>query len=357
VKNEPASIHLAAVPEVRNAATTNLAVVVPAYNEAATLPALLRQLQSVLACMGLVWQVIVVDDGSSDHTAQTLRGLMHEYPGRLRLLRLSRNFGKEAALSAGLARATADVVVMMDADGQHPPALIPAMLQAWYEGADMVCAVRNDRSREAWFKRWGTRCFYALINAGGGVPIPKDAGDFRLLDRRVVEALNALPERNRFMKGLYAWVGFETRYLPYAPETRWHGQSRYSMRGLIRLAFTGLTAFSTLPLRLSSALGSLIALGALLYGTTTVAAVLWRGHELPGWPTLVAGMMFLGGVQLLSIGVLGEYVGRVFDEVKQRPLYVVSEDLFDTDEALRAAGRDAGVTPTTHTATDRMRSP
>ena len=308
----------------RDPARAALSCVVPAYNEAKNLPHLLEVLTAQLQAITPRWEVLVVDDGSRDDTRAVLVPWLQQ-PG-VRYLRLSRNFGKEAALSAGLAHARGDAVVLMDADLQHPPALVPTLLDAWARGADMACAVRSSRADESWLKRFGTRWFYRIVNAGSHVPIPADAGDFRLLDRRVVDALVALPERNRFLKGLYAWVGFRTELIPYVPDERLAGRSSFSFRRLARLALTGVTSFSNLPLRVWSGLGALVALGALAYGGWVVADHFIEGHDVPGWATLVAGMMFFSGVQLLSIGILGEYVGRIFDEVKQRPVFLVGEE-------------------------------
>jgi glycosyltransferase involved in cell wall biosynthesis len=308
----------------RNPCQVAISCVVPAYNEAANLPPLLQQLTAQLAALTPNWEILVVDDGSRDATAAALAPWL-QTPG-VRHLRLSRNFGKEAALSAGLDHARGAVVVLMDADLQHPPALIATMLQSWADGADMVCAVRSSRADEPWLKRLGTRWFYRVVNAGSGVPIPADAGDFRLMDRRVVDALKSLPERNRFLKGLYAWVGFRTELLPYIPDERLAGRSSFSFLRLAQLALTGLTSFSTLPLRVWSGLGAAVALGALGYGAYIVVEHFVDGHPVAGWATLVAGMMFFSGVQLLSIGILGEYVGRIFDEVKRRPVYLLGEE-------------------------------
>lgn len=302
----------------------SISVVLPAYNEAGSLGSVLDELRTALAELTERWELIVVDDGSRDGTP-ALAERLSRVPG-IRMVRLSRNFGKEAALTAGLDRALGEVVVLMDADGQHPVRLLPEMLEAWRDGADMVCAVRAERDDESLAKRLGTRAFYRLVNAGSPVPIPADAGDFRLMDRRVVEALNALPERNRFMKGLYAWVGFETRTLRYMPDTRRAGRSSFSLRRLAKLAFTGITAFSNFPLRLWSGVGAAIALLAFGYGSWVVIDHFVSGHPVPGWATLVAGLMFFSGVQLLSIGILGEYIGRIFDEVKQRPVYLVAQE-------------------------------
>jgi polyisoprenyl-phosphate glycosyltransferase len=305
-------------------ARPTISCVAPAYNEAANLAPLLTGLTAQLAQLTDQWEVIVVDDGSHDATAAAIAPWLGS-PG-VRYVKLSRNFGKEAALTAGLDRAAGEVVLLMDADLQHPTHLIPQMLQAWLQGADMVCATRCSRSDESWAKRVGTALFYALVNRDAAVKIPVDASDFRLMDRRVVNALNSLPERNRFMKGLYAWVGFHNVVIPYTPSERRAGVTSFSLRRLARLALTGVTGFTTAPLRLWSAVGVGVALIALTFGVWIAISHLLYGTDVPGWATLVTGMMFFSGVQLLSIGILGEYVGRVFDEVKQRPVYVVGAE-------------------------------
>ena len=303
----------------------SISCVVPAYNEADNLAPLLEALTAELARLTPRWEVIVVDDGSRDATPVVMLPWLQR-PG-VRCLRLSRNFGKEAALTAGIDHAEGEVVVLIDADLQHPPAMIGPMLAAWREGADMVCTARASRSDESRRKRLGTWLFYRLVNASAPTPIPVDAGDFRLMDRRVVDALKSLPERNRFMKGLYAWVGFSTVVLPYTPAARHAGNSSFSMRRLSSLAFTGITAFTNAPLRLWSAAGALIALLALGFALGIVVQHFIVGHDVPGWATLVTGIAFSTGIQLLSVGILGEYIGRIFDEVKQRPVYIVGAAL------------------------------
>ena len=322
VRAQPGQLAAAEPPAGRPDCPT-LSCIVPAYNEGQNLPLLLTALVPALTALTPRWEIIVIDDGSRDNTAAALRPWLQE-PG-LRYLALSRNFGKEAALTAGLEHARGQVVLMMDADGQHPLSLLPAMLQGWKDGADAVCALRETRADESWTKRLGTRLFYRIVNAGSPVPIPADAGDFRLLDRRVVDALLALPERNRFLKGLYAWVGFRTQFVPYTPAARVQGKSSFSMTRLLGLAITGLTAFSTLPLRIWGGVGALVALTAMGYGTWIAIEHLIYGNPVPGWPTVVVGLMFFSGVQLLSIGILGEYIGRIFDEVKRRPVYLLRE--------------------------------
>ena len=301
-----------------------ISCVVPAFNEAANLMPLLIGLTSQLAALSDRWEVLVIDDGSRDATPAVIAPWLTR-PG-VRYVRLSRNFGKEAALTAGIERADGEVVVLMDADLQHPFSLLPTMLEAWLKGAEMVCAARASRTDESLAKRLGTSLFYSLVNRDPSMHIPVDAGDFRLMDRVVVDALKSLPERNRFMKGLYAWVGFKTVVIPYTPDPRLRGTSAFSLRKLAKLAFTGVTAFSNAPLRLWSGVGAMVAALALAYGAWIVVEYFLFGVQVPGWATLVAGTMFLSGVQLLSIGILGEYIGRIFDEVKQRPIYLVSAE-------------------------------
>ena len=301
-----------------------ISCVVPAYNEAANLGPLLSGLTAQLAALTERWEVLVIDDGSRDATPAAMAPWLTR-PG-VRYVRLSRNFGKEAALTAGIDLAAGEVVLLMDADLQHPASLVPEMVTAWQAGADMVCAARASRADESWPKRLGTAIFYQLVNRGSPVPIPVDAGDFRLMDRRVVDALKSLPERNRFMKGLYAWVGFDNVIIPYVPAERLAGTSSFSLRSLSKLAFTGVTAFTNAPLRLWSGVGVLIALGAIAMGFWFIIEYFVYGNNVPGWATLVTSMMFFSGVQLLSIGILGEYVGRIFDEVKQRPVYLIGSE-------------------------------
>ena len=319
----------------RRDAAPSISCILPAFNEGKSLPALLTELSKELRQHFAHWEIVVVNDGSSDDTEIAMLPWLHGH--KVRYVSLSRNFGKEAALTAGLDRARGDVVLLMDADLQHPPALIPAMLAAWRDGGDMVYTVRKSRADESVLKKLGTRLFYRVLNAGSAVEIPANAGDFRLLDRAVVDALKSLPERNRFMKGLYAWVGFRSVAVDYVPNGRFAGESSFSMRGLSRLAVTGVTAFTNAPLRLWSALGAVIAVGAILGGVWFVIEHFTFGADVPGWATLAVSTMFFSGVQLLSIGILGEYVGRIFDEVKQRPVYLVRHDSGPSDEGAVAS--------------------
>ncbi len=329
----PASAPVSTSPSARHQMACDLerhwlptvSCVIPCRNEAQNLDQLLPLLSVALTNCSPAWEVIVVDDGSTDATPSTL-SKWARIPG-FRVIQLSRNFGKEAALTAGLQASAGDVVVMMDADLQHPPDLIPAFIRRWQEGHDVVYASRMSRGDESWFKRHGARWFYALINANGRFEVPADAGDFRLMDRQVVDALLSLPERNRFMKGLYAWVGFSSVGVPYVPDARAHGLSHFNPLRLIGLSLDGLTAFTTWPLRVVSAVGFALALLSFIYGGYLTASYLLYGHGVSGWTTIVVGMMLFSGIQLLSLGVVGEYIARIFAEVKGRPLFVIKRDI------------------------------
>ncbi|MBS0407893.1 MAG: glycosyltransferase family 2 protein [Proteobacteria bacterium] len=309
----------------RAARIPSISCVMPAYNEAASLPDVLARVLLALRALSPRVELVVVDDGSRDDTVAVMRRLCAAEPA-LRLVQLSRNFGKEAALTAGLAAARGEVVVLMDADGQHPPALLADMLRHWQGGADVVYAVRSTRADQSALHRRLVAAFYGIVNWRSRVRIPRDAGDFRLLDRRVVDALLALPERHRFMKGLYAWVGFPSVALDYEPLPRHAGESRYGLSGALGLGTTGLLAFTAAPLRVLGLLGVALAVAALGYGLWVVVEYFWRGINVPGYATLVVGMMFLSGVQLMSVGLLAEYVARIYDEVKQRPLFLVADE-------------------------------
>ena len=309
----------------------HITVIVPAFNEALAITATVKNIAQHLDELSSNWDIVVIDDGSRDQTADVVRGL----PDKLKttLVRFSRNFGKEYAITAGLEHAQGDLVICMDADGQHSADLLAQMLEKWREGFEMVYAVRQDREVESSFKRWGSRIFYRAISLGGQIHIPRDAGDFRLMDRQVVNALLSLPERNRFMKGMYAWVGYKSVGIPYTPLPRSHGESAYSKLKLIQLAWTGVTSFSVMPLRLASAVGTMLSLISFIYGLYVVIDRLFFNESVPGWPTMVAGMMFFAGVQLLFIGILGEYLARIYDEVKGRPSYIVAEVKKPQDQA------------------------
>ena len=304
--------------------TPTLSCVMPAYNEGAHLAEWVPEVLTALQALGSQIELVLVNDGSRDDTAQVIQRLCQTH-AEVVGVDLSRNFGKEAALMAGLDVARGEVVVLMDSDGQHPVSLVPQMLHRWREGADVVYAIRRSRDDQSALQAGLTGLFYRLINLGNRVQIPAHAGDFRLMDRRVVQALQALPERNRFMKGLYAWVGFPSVAIDYEPLPRLAGHSRFGWRGSFALAFTGMLAFSIAPLRALTLIGLLLAIVALGYGGWVVAEYFIWGINVPGYATLVVGLMFFSGIQLLSIGILAEYVGRIYEEVKQRPLYWVRQ--------------------------------
>ena len=317
-----AEADLTAEPRARRLQQARVSVLIPAFNEAQNLSATITGLVHFLVPRCASYEILVVDDGSTDATAREVLGLPQGWP--IALVQLSRNFGKEAAISAGLEHAGGDLVLCIDADGQHPLATAEEMLRLWERGNDMVYAVHSDRGGETRFKRWGTRWFYRALGLGSKITIPPDAGDFRVMDRRVVDAIRSLPEQNRFMKGLYAWVGFKSVGVAYQPAPRLSGASNYSKVQLLRLAWSGLTGFSALPLRAAIVVGLVLALLAFGYGMWVVVQTLLFDVAVAGWPTIVASIMFFSGVQLLFIGVLGEYLARIFDEVKRRPNYIVA---------------------------------
>jgi glycosyltransferase involved in cell wall biosynthesis len=304
-----------------------LSVVVPCYNEGAHLTDFINALKIAVKSLTSNYEIILINDGSKDNTKEIALPLIAS--GNIRYLEFSRNFGKEAALMAGIDHASGDAALLIDADFQHPLEKITEMADLWKSGYEMIYGVVANRQGESISKRFGTRLFYALLNTSD-IAIPQNAGDFRWLDRKIVDALKNLPERNRFMKGLYAWVGFKSIAIPFEPKNRESGQSTFSMGRLIKLGMDGLTSFSAAPLRLWIGIGALISLLALVYGAYVIVDTVIYGNAVNGWPTLTVALMLFSGIQLLSIGILGEYIGRIFTEVKQRPLYVISEDLSAT---------------------------
>lgn len=310
----------------RQTLTPSISCVIPAYNEARSLGTLVPDVLNALKRLSAQVELIIVDDGSRDDTMAVMHALCAQYP-QVIYLKLSRNFGKEPALTAGIEAAQGDVVILMDGDGQHPVSLLPDMLAKWRAGADVVYAVRKTRHDQSGLQIRLTAWFYKLVNLGNRVKIPANAGDFRLMDRQVVEALKRLTERNRFMKGLYAWVGFNSTAIDYQPLPRTDGKSNFGLMGSLSLAFTGILAFSIAPLRALTLSGLILSVVALGYGLWVVGEFFILGIAVPGYATIVVGMMFFSGIQLLSIGILAEYVGRIYEEVKQRPNYLVSQRL------------------------------
>ncbi len=299
---------------------------IPVFNEAANITPLLARLTPVLDRLTPDWEVVFVDDGSADETLARLRAARLA-EARIGLVSFSRNFGKEVAIAAGLDHARGDAVVIMDADLQHPPEVIEQFVARWREGHVMVYGQRTDRIDESPMKRTAARAFYRLFERFGETGLPRGAGDFRLIDRRGVEALRSLGERARFSKGLYAWVGFRSIGVPFTVEARLHGSTKFSYRKLFSFAFDGITSFTTLPLRVWTYCGMLISVFSILAAAWYLFRTLLFGTDLPGFPSQIVSVMFFSGVQLMSLGVIGEYVGRIFAEVKARPLYVVAERL------------------------------
>jgi glycosyltransferase involved in cell wall biosynthesis len=302
-----------------------ISYIVPAYNEEPVIAAFLKALNAQAQQLSQQYEIIVVDDASKDQTYQAVLSFTDTYP--VKLLRFSRNFGKEIALSAGLQHASGEVVVLIDGDFQHPMEVIPQFLKHWAEGYDMVYGVRKSRGDESRIKRSFARFFYRLMERITNVSIPPNAGDFRLLDRCVVDSLNQIDERSRFMKGLYAWVGYSSMAVPFDVQERAAGQSSWSFIRLVELAITGITSFSEIPLRFWGVIGFAISLISFIYALCIIGETLFFGAKTPGFATLIVAIMFLGGIQLLSIGILGEYIGRIFNEVKQRPLYIISKKI------------------------------
>ena len=312
-----------------NAAAQGLSIVVPVYNEAAGLVALHDRIAGLARSLQMRWQlareVIYVDDGSKDDTLKIARTLPPDALD-VQVVSLSRNFGKEAALVAGLDHARHGAVLFMDGDGQHPPALVGQLVGHWIEdGYDVVYTAKAHRDNEPFLRRLAVHGFYALINWGARQKIPEDAGDFRLLSPRAAAALRQLPERNRFFKGLASWIGFRQIRVDYEPAPREHGVTTFSPGRLIGLSIEGLTSFSVAPLRFASLLGVLMATLAFLFGLSILWEVFTTGKQVPGYPSLVVGLMTIGGVQLIMIGVLGEYIGKILSELKARPIYFVAE--------------------------------
>jgi glycosyltransferase involved in cell wall biosynthesis len=312
-----------------SAAARGLSIVVPLYNEAAGLSSLHERLIGLAKTLrqryGLVSEVVYVDDGSADTTLAIARGLKADALD-VQVVSLSRNFGKEAALMAGLDHARRGAVLFMDGDGQHPPTLVEKLVSYWIDdGYDVVYTAKANRDNESFLRRLAVHGFYALINWGARQKIPEDAGDFRLLSPRAAAALKQLPERNRFFKGLASWIGFRQIRVDYEPAPRAHGVTTFSPGRLVGLSIEGLTSFSVAPLRFASLLGVVLASIAFLFGLSILWETWTTGKSVPGYPSLVVGLMTIGGVQLIMIGIVGEYIGKILSELKARPIYFVAE--------------------------------
>jgi len=313
-----------------------VSIVAPAYNEADNLAAFVAAMTPVLDSLGEPWEIVFVDDGSRDDTLGILLAARATDP-RLKIVGLARNFGKDVALSAGLAHARGRAVIPIDCDLQHPPELIPPMVARWRAGADMVIGMRTRRSEEGVVRRTGAGLYYGLMRRMTNVEIPPNAGDFRLLDRKIVDVINQMPERCRFMKGIFAWPGFKTETIEFQANVRAGGRSNWSLWKLWRFALDGLFSFSTVPLKMWTYLGGLSALGAFIYLMITLIQKLCFGISAPGYASLLIVVLFFNGLLLLSNGIQGEYIARIFEEVKGRPLFVVGNKWGFDEPAVRAA--------------------
>lgn len=313
-----------------------LSLLIPVYNEADVLPLCFERVSAVLQDMDLSHEIVFVDDGSTDGSSTALAALAFSQPG-IKVVRLSRNFGKEAAMSAGLEHCAGAAVIILDADLQDPPELIPDMVRAWRAGADIVTMRRRSRAGDPWHKRLSAHLYYRLLNRLSDVAIPEDTGDFRLLSLRAIQALQQLPERSRYMKGIFAWIGFPTTQILYERQPRAAGRTKWNYRGLIGLAIEGITSFSIKPLRWASGVGLTVAGAGLAYGLFIATKTLLYGESVQGYPSLIAIIAFLGGVQLITMGLLGEYVGKTYIETKQRPVYLIRDVLHSQAGSARAS--------------------
>lgn len=304
---------------------TDITMVIPMYNESESLDVLFSALIPVLESITPSWDILCINDGSTDDTHTILKS-WHAKEPRISILSLSRNFGKEAALTAGLMHAKGAAIIPFDADLQDPPELIPELVAQWKKGYKVVLATRRKRDEDTWLKRITARCFYRMMRTMH-VNLPENTGDFRLMDQQVVQIIRLLPERTRFMKGLFAWVGFATTTVYFDRPARKTGSSKHNAIALIRLAKDGIFSFTTLPLRLSTYLGVLISFFAFSYGAWLIIRVLIFGADVPGYASIMAAVLCMGGIQLICIGIIGEYLGRIYRETKQRPLFVVEEHI------------------------------
>ncbi len=312
-----------------------LSIVVPVYNESGNIFPFFREVCRSLETLALPAEVIFVDDGSVDHSEAELRQL-HNLDPRVRVVFLSRNFGHQYAITAGMEHARGNAVIIMDADLQHPPSMIPRLVDKWRKGYHVVYTIRERTPGAPWLKRFASDLFYRIIRAVSNVDIVPRASDFRLMDRAVVDCLMAMKERSRFMRGMVRWVGFRQTGISFVAHRRHGGVSKYSVAKMARLAIDGITSFSCIPLRWSAYLGFLVAVSIIPYGLWAAYAKLFTGAVVPGWASLMVSVLFLGAVQLISIGILGEYVGRIYTEVKGRPVYIVGEALgFENADARR----------------------
>ncbi len=305
--------------------TPELSLICPCYNEEEVITLFINKLTTIIKDIDLSYEIIIINDGSIDNTLKKAKELKEIFPS-IRILNLSRNFGKEAALTAGLDKAKGSAIIPIDVDFQDPPELIPKLIKRWQEGYDIVLAKRKDRTNDHFLKSLSAKYFYKIHNQISDVEIPDNVGDFRLISKRVLEALKTLPENQRFMKGIFAWVGYKTTTIEYKREKREAGESSFNGWKLWNFALDGITSFSTLPLRVWLYLGIFISFLSFLYGSIIVIKTLFFGVDIPGYASILASILFLGGIQLIGIGVLGEYIGRIYIESKKRPIYIIESE-------------------------------
>jgi polyisoprenyl-phosphate glycosyltransferase len=314
-----------------------ISVVIPLRDEEEVLPLLAERLTSALESLGTSWEVVLVDDGSRDGT-YGLAVELHGRDPRVRVLRLSRSFGHQIALSAGLDLARGDAVITMDGDLQHPPEVIAELVRRWDAGDEIVYAVMEERQGESRFKDWTARAFYRLLGRLAEIDVPYAAGDFRLVDRRALDAVRAMRESNRYLRGMFSWVGFKQSGVPYVSPPRTAGRSKYSPTRMARLATDAVIGFSARPLRLALSLGFVVSIASILFGLSAIVSKLAGVFVVPGWTSIMVLVGVVGGIQLIVLGIIGEYIAHIFDEVKRRPLYVVSRAHGFGDEELRRCG-------------------
>ncbi|MFA1573747.1 glycosyltransferase family 2 protein [Vibrio cyclitrophicus] len=306
----------------------SLSIIVPFYDEQEVLEEFHSRLTKVLDSLPITSEIVYVDDGSKDNSLELVSSFT-SINSSISVIGLSRNFGKESAMSAGLEHCRGQAVILLDADLQDPPELIPQMIAKWREGYDVVNMQRSQRDGETWFKKFSAASFYKVMNAAAKIDVPENVGDFRLLSREIVDHINQLPERNRYMKGIFSWPGFRQATLQFKRDARFCGETKWNYLKLIGLAMDGITSFSIRPLRLATALGGLVALTAFVYGMVIVFKTMMFGESTTGYPSMMVVQLALGGIQLLSIGLMGEYIGRIFIETKNRPLYLI-QSVVDT---------------------------
>lgn len=314
------------IPKMSKNSAPTFSIVAPIFNEETILPEFYRRVVATMEPLAEPFELVLVNDGCRDRSPDVMRQI-HEDDPRVKVINFSRNFGHQIAITAGTDHASGEAVVIIDSDLQDPPELIPQMIECWREGYQVVYAVRSERAGETWFKKTTASLFYRLIARITSINIPVDTGDFRLMDRRVVDALGSIREQHRFMRGLSVWVGFKQTGIPYKRDARAAGETKYPLRKMLRFAFDGITSFSYLPLQLATYMGFTIAGLSVLFILLVMVLRLGGEEAFKGQATTLVSVLFMGGVQLIFLGVIGEYLGRIYNEVKQRPLYIVSEKL------------------------------